>query len=137
MSWILSLETMPIQYQIIIEMVNYQLGLEVRNTTSIEEAYKLALEGPALIITDMCLRIPPDRDFKTDKAGIIFCHNIKSNPATSHIPVIMRSNFRLYELDFTFADTKADSFIWKAGQLELLLSEIRRLLPPSVKTITR
>ncbi len=60
--------------------------------------------------------------------GINFCQRIKTNPACSHIPVILLTALNVDEKRIVGYESGADSFIVKPFKPELLLARIHNLL---------
>lgn len=97
-----------------------QAGFEVLEAASGEEALRLATNHPDLIILDVKL---PDID------GFEVCRRIKSNPATSLIPIL--------HLSATYLDSEsrvkgleggADSYLTHPVEPLVLIASIRALL---------
>ncbi len=113
MSWVLLLEDEALQVKLVTDILNSCAGLTVKATSSKDEALQLANDNPSLIISDICLIKPKAGDSSQNRDGIIFSQAVKNNPATSNIPVILRSSMPLSDLEIKFADTKADIFLPK------------------------
>jgi CheY-like chemotaxis protein len=127
MPWVLLLEDEPLQVKLVTDILKSQ-GVTTKSTDSKEEALSWALENPNLIISDVCLKKPGLNDNDINKDGIKFSQEIKENPETNHIPIILRSSMSLQDFGVTFNETKAEIFLNKRNSLEDFLSEIRRLM---------
>ena len=76
-------------------------------------------EVPDLVVCDIMM---PVMD------GLEFCQSLKSNPATSHIPVIMLTAKNLDEQRIEGYECGADSYIAKPFNSKVLLARINNLL---------
>jgi two-component system phosphate regulon response regulator PhoB len=107
----------------ILELVRYNLvkeGYRVDCARSGEEALRIAREGkPGLILLDLML---PGLD------GLDVCRNLKSNPTTCHIPIIMLTA-RGEEADVVSGlELGADDYIIKPFSPRVLLARARVVL---------
>ncbi|VGO23559.1 response regulator transcription factor [Pontiella sulfatireligans] len=74
---------------------------------------------PDLIVTDLMM---PVMD------GISFCREVKSNPETSHIPVIMLTAKTSVQSQVEGLQTGADDYVTKPFNMALLVARIHNLL---------
>lgn len=126
--FVLLFEDDHLQVKLISDLLKYQLGIDVKATDSLEEAFVLARKNPALIISDVCL-VKSEKNFADiDKSGILFAESIKSSPPTCNIPLIMRSSMPLSYFHVTLQDTKADIFLDKSISNAEFLQVVKRLL---------
>ncbi|QCK13282.1 hybrid sensor histidine kinase/response regulator transcription factor [Mangrovivirga cuniculi] len=72
-----------------------------------------------LIISDVMM---PEID------GITFCNNVKSDPATSHIPVILLTALAVDEKRIDGYESGADSYLVKPFNPELLKARVKNLI---------
>jgi DNA-binding response OmpR family regulator len=102
-----------------IEMVEILLqsaGYAVIKINKLITLNEIAATNPALIIVDFLL---PHR------LGNELCEDIKNNPATKHIPVILYSASNL--LRKVAEECHADTYISKPFDLDHFLNEVNRL----------
>jgi len=103
-----------------ISRVLRQAGFEVKEAASGREALKMAKEHPDLILLDIQL---PDIN------GFEVCRRIKSDPATSHIPILHLSAVRLEDHDKVEGlETGADSYLTQPISPRVLISSVKALL---------
>ena len=95
------------RYQLI-EAANGQAGLEM--------AYK---EVPDLIISDVMMPV---------MNGLEFCQRVKSDVATSHVPVILLTARALSQHQVEGYESGADAYITKPFQPEVLMARVDNLL---------
>lgn len=93
---------------VVLEADNGQAGLDL-----LEDEYV------DLIISDIMM---PELD------GISFCDQVKGNPTTSHLPVILLTALALDEKRISGYESGADSYIVKPFLPELLLARVSNLL---------
>lgn len=85
-----------------------------------EEAYSLALaDPPDLIVSDVMM---PKMD------GMELCSKLKSNPLTSHIPIVLLTARTSFMHEISGFETGADAYITKPFSYKLLLTRIKNLL---------
>jgi signal transduction histidine kinase/ligand-binding sensor domain-containing protein/DNA-binding response OmpR family regulator len=85
-----------------------------------EEAYDKALiDPPDLILSDVMM---PKMD------GVVLCRQLKSNPLTSHIPIILLTARTSLIHKISGFETGADEYITKPFSYKLLLARIENLL---------
>src|ERR1700750_3525850 len=86
----------------IIRMVLIQAGFQVRTGSDVTALYAIEKQPPALLLIDNWLE---------GKTGHDICYQLKQNPATSHIPVLLIS--ATANLEETARRCGADGFICK------------------------
>ena len=128
MPFVLLFEDDRLQVKLLTDLIKYQIGLDVKSTDSLDEALALAKEGPALIISDVCLINPADYLEKMDKTGGEFSKIVKSTKETKHIPLILRSSMPLAHFGLTKESTKANIFLSKSTSNSKFLSAVKSLL---------
>jgi two-component system phosphate regulon response regulator PhoB len=119
----------------ILELIKYNLsreGYEVTGLKSGEDVLQLArIKNPDLILLDIML---PGID------GLSVCKQLKKEPKTSHIPIIMLTA-KSEEIDIvTGLELGADDYISKPFSLRVLIARIRSVLrrksqPPDNSTV--
>lgn len=88
-------------------------------------AQKMAQENlPDLIISDWMMPL---------KTGVELCHNIKMNPNTSHIPVIILTSKSSNESKLMGLETGADDYITKPFNANLLTVRVKNILENRTK----
>ncbi|WP_035259051.1 diguanylate cyclase [Actibacterium mucosum] len=85
-------------------------------TTALEMVHR---EKPALVLLDMVMQ---------DKSGLEVCRELKANPDTAHIPVIMITAARQPRQKLRALQAGADDFLTKPLDEMMLLSRVRCLL---------
>ena len=99
----------------------FHLDLEVEARRDIIPLFELETLNPSLILLDHWL---------DDSTGADYCMELKTNPSTSHIPVVMVSAMNaLSELS---SNANADAYIAKPFDLDHLEHVVQRFIP-SVK----
>jgi len=107
------------------ELRNYLAGMlgsryHVIEAVDGEEAYTMALEhNPDLVLSDVMM---PKMD------GMELCRKLKSNAATSHIPIILLTARTSVMHKISSFETGADEYITKPFSYKLLLARIENLL---------
>jgi DNA-binding response OmpR family regulator len=96
---------------------NYEVILADGGLEALE---KIKSEKPDLVILDVGM---------PDKNGYLVCNEIKANPETKHIPVIIFSSW--VKNKNKDEDGVADAYIAKPLDPELLIAKIEELLNPS------
>lgn len=92
----------------------------VYQASNAEDGLKLAYQYlPDIIISDV--RMP-------GISGIDFCKTVKSNPATSHIPIILLTGESSSQKKLEGVEGGADDYITKPFENELLLAKVANLL---------
>ncbi len=92
-----------------------------------KEALKLAMEiVPAIVITDVLM---PDMN------GLEFCRALKSQTATSHIPVIMLTSQWDDSMQVSGYEAGTDVYLTKPVKKDLLLQDV--LLAPTARRCCR
>ena len=92
----------------------------VRRVTDGREGIDAAIaEGPDLIISDVLM---PELD------GYELCRQLKSNPLTSHIPILLLTAKTALESRIEGLNAGADDYIHKPFQVEELLGRVRNRL---------
>ncbi len=105
---------------LLLETVLNIYGYATISCTSPIEAVKIASKKkPDLIILDIAM---PDKD------GYEVCSELKSDPATRRIPVIMVTALALTQDKKKGIESGADGFIFKPFDPMVVISEIERLL---------
>lgn len=94
----------------------YEVRRAINGQEGLERAKKHAFD---LIISDVMM---PEMD------GYTFCHQLKTNITTSHIPVILLTAKNLEEHRIEGFEKGADAYITKPFSPDLLLSRIENLL---------
>ena len=79
---------------------------------------------PDLIVSDVMMPI---------MNGLEFCHRVKDNTATSHIPVILLTARALSQHQIEGYESGADAYITKPFSADLLLARISNLLASRIK----
>ncbi|TWR31545.1 response regulator [Mucilaginibacter pallidiroseus] len=93
-------------------------GYQVTGLTAIDDAIKtVSAHKPDLVITDYIL---------DGINGGEYCHQIKTNSATSHIPVMILSGYSVL-LD-SLGDYGADAIVSKPFDVQDLLNKVQELL---------
>ncbi|WP_207421025.1 response regulator [Desertivirga brevis] len=101
------------------------LDYEVETNSTGENVFRLIEEyKPDLILLDYLLN---------GINGGEFCHQIKTNPTTAHIPVIMMSGFP--KVFLSLGDYKSDYFITKPFDLTELSDKISACLGKTTLTL--
>ncbi|WP_071518256.1 response regulator [Geitlerinema sp. PCC 9228] len=97
-----------------------QAGLQVTSVSSGEEGQQqLHMEKPDLIVLDVIL---------PGQSGFEFCREVKSNPETKRIPVIICST-KGTDVDKMYGDMLgADAYFAKPLDQEAFMQTVRRLL---------
>ncbi len=99
------------------ELKNY---FKVTGASSVEKAYeRLKLEMPDLIISDVML---------PGTSGTEFCARLKSDPATSHLPVILLTARDSEEDIVKGLETGADDYITKPFRMNELIARCFNLI---------
>ncbi|UXX77611.1 response regulator [Reichenbachiella carrageenanivorans] len=93
---------------VVLQADNGQAGLDLLDREYVD-----------LIISDIMM---PELD------GISFCDQVKANPTTSHLPVILLTALALDEKRISGYESGADSYIVKPFLPELLLARVNNLL---------
>lgn len=97
-------------------------GFEVQECATGTQALNLSLEQPDLIILDV--KLP-------DVSGYQVCRQIKSNPATSRIPVVqMSAVFTGDESKSTGVESGADAYLSPPVDLNGLVTTVKTLIRP-------
>lgn len=94
-------------------------GFSVSEGFSAKEALEKAQEKPDLILIDLIL---PDGD------GYQLCQRLKSNPQTSHIPIIIFTASNLKDLAKKAVEAGAIDYIIKPFDPKELLEKINKAL---------
>ena len=79
---------------------------------------------PDLIVSDVMMPV---------MNGLEFCHRVKDNTATSHIPVILLTARALSQHQIEGYESGADAYITKPFSADLLLARISNLLASRIK----
>jgi len=104
------------------EVLGYS-GFEVESRLNCEGVFEQIKEfKPDLVLIDYLL---------SGINGGEFCHQIKTNPLTSHIPVIMMSGYP--KVFFSLGNYNCDFFITKPFNLEDLLEKINICLSKGIQ----
>lgn len=106
----------------ILSFIAMELGEEYRVLKAVDgqEGLELAMEHiPDLVVTDLMM---PGMD------GISLCHELKTNPETSHIPVVMLTAKTSVESQLEGLKTGADDYVTKPFSIVLLQARIANLL---------
>ena len=107
----------PMLQFVIAEMKNH---FEVKGVGSVEKAYEwLATELPDLIISDVML---------PGMSGIEFCKQLKTDPMTSHLPVILLTAHDMENDIVEGLATGADDYITKPFRMKELLARCYNLI---------
>jgi DNA-binding response OmpR family regulator len=100
----------------IVQIILKGQGYETVLASSIEEAMlKIKVHKPALILMDVCL---------SDKDGYTFCNQLKNDPETGHIRVILMSGEDYNQRMITYAH--ADDFMQKPFDYNDLVSRVQQ-----------
>ena len=94
-------------------------GYQVTGGKDITTLYGVEKEPPALLLLDNWL--------SGDKTGHDICYQLKQNPATANIPVLLISGTT--NLAETAERCQADGFIRKPFEVDELLKQIKAYLP--------
>lgn len=92
-------------------------GYNVRTSLTVEPLQTLEMNMPDLILLDVLLSGTDGRDI---------CRQLKSQPATKHIPVIMISAHPNAQTSVKKAG--ADDYLSKPFEMDILLDKIRKYL---------
>jgi two-component system alkaline phosphatase synthesis response regulator PhoP len=106
-------------------MVLRMLGMDyqVIQAADGEEAVELTrLHQPSLVLMDIMM---PEKD------GYSACHEIKTDPGTKSIPVVMVTGVGHKLNEILSAEVGADGYMTKPFSLEVLLEVIGRFVPGS------
>jgi DNA-binding response OmpR family regulator len=107
--------------QDILDILNEVLseeGYNVTGLTTVDDAVKTVLHyNPDLIITDYIL---------DGINGGEYCHQIKTNNATSHIPVMILSGYSV--LLNSLGNYGADAIVSKPFDIQTLLDKVKHLI---------
>ena len=99
----------------IVQIILKGQGYDTVLASSIEEAaVKIKVHKPVLILMDVCL---------SDKDGYTFCNQIKNDPETSHVRVIMMSGEECNHKMVAYAH--ADDFMQKPFDYNDLLTRVQ------------
>lgn len=99
----------------IVQIILKGQGYETVLASSIEEAtLKIKVHKPVLILMDVCL---------SDKDGYTFCNELKNDPETNNIRVIMMSGEDCNQKMIAYAH--ADDFMQKPFDYNDLLSRVQ------------
>lgn len=111
------------------------LGAELRREFSVleardgEEALAVALEkNPDLIISDIMM---------PKKNGIDFCHAIKSDLNTSHIPFVLLTAKATVDDQINGINTGADLYLSKPFNIRCLMAQVRQMIDSRRKLYAR
>ena len=106
-----------------------QSGLKVVSVGSVEEAQeRLSRQKPDLIVLDVIL---------PGQSGFELCHELKSDPKTNCIPVVMCST-KSAETDKLWGRMMgADAYLSKPISRQQLIQTIQRLIQPSVNQLLK
>jgi len=100
----------------IIQIILKGQGYDTVLASSVEEAsLKIRIHKPVLILMDVCL---------SDRDGYAFCNELKSDPETSGMRVIMMSGEDLNQAMISYAH--ADDFMQKPFDYNDLVSRVQR-----------
>jgi len=99
----------------IVQIILKGQGYDTVLASSIEEAaVKIKVHKPVLILMDVCL---------SDKDGYTFCNQVKNDPETSHVRVIMMSGEECNQKMVAYAH--ADDFMQKPFDYNDLLTRVQ------------
>jgi two-component system, OmpR family, response regulator VicR len=99
----------------IVQIILKGQGYETVLASSIEEALlKIKVHKPVLILMDVCL---------SDQDGYTFCNQIKNDPETSNIRVIMMSGEDINQRMISYAH--ADDFMQKPFDYSDLIARVQ------------
>jgi two-component system, OmpR family, response regulator VicR len=99
----------------IVQIILKGQGYDTVLASSVEEAMlKIKVHKPVLILMDVCL---------SDDDGYTFCNQLKNDPETSHIKVIMMSGEDLNQKMIAYAH--ADDFMQKPFDYNDLISRVQ------------
>lgn len=99
----------------IITAILTNAGYKVTTGKDVTAVYAIEKEPPALLLIDNWL--------SGDKTGHDICYQLKQNPATSFIPVILISG--TINLEETAERCRADGFICKPFDIDELLRQVK------------
>lgn len=94
-----------------------------------EDGYNMAMDlNPNLIISDILM---------PKMSGLELCHQLKSNFATSHIPIILLTALTSNNQKIEGLEKGADDYITKPFNSELLLHKVHNLIKNRIKLMER
>ncbi|HKA52464.1 MAG TPA: PAS domain S-box protein, partial [Candidatus Binatia bacterium] len=97
-----------------------QAGFTVREVAGGQEALRLAADRPSLVLLDVKL---------SDVSGIEVCRQLKTNPVTAHIPVLLRSAVFTQSQDKVRGlESGADGYLAEPVDPQELVATARALL---------
>lgn len=107
----------------LIKLMTYKLqneGYDVKVFTNGENVYESVIsEKPDLVILDLMMPI---------KDGLTILKEIKSNPETSEIPVIMLTTNAEEEIILNALESGANEYITKPFSTAVLLAKIKKII---------
>jgi CheY-like chemotaxis protein len=105
----------------LLQTVFQRVGYAVIHASNGQQAIRLAeSEQPSLVVCDVRM---------SGMDGYQVCAQIKGNPATKHIPIVMLTAFETEEERQKALQAGADDFSPKMQGWQRLLERVKRLLP--------